>query len=455
MNKISELQEKDLKYIFHPCSQMKDYEDLPPMVITKAEGIYLEDEFGNRYMDCVSSWWVNLFGHCNQRINKVITEQINKLEHVLFVNFSHEAAIELSERLYKIVPKGIEKFLFADNGSSSIEMALKLSFQYHQQTGNPQKKRFVSLANAYHGETIGALGVGDIDLFTTLYKPLIKEGIKAKGPDCFYCSYGKNFDCCEAECFENMEKIIEENHNEIASVIIEPMVQGAAGMKIYSPVYIKKLREITQKYNIHLIADEIAVGFGRTGKMFAMEHAGVSPDMICMAKGLSAGYYPMSIVGITQKIYEAFYCDYLEGKSFLHSHTYSGNPLGCRIAVEVLKIFEEENVLETVRKKGEYLRKKAMELFKDNKNIGEYRQIGFIGAMEFVKNKDTKELFDSKERAGYEIYKIALKKGALLRPLGNIIYFMPPYTITEEEIDKMLLICKESIEEYLEKRNNK
>ena len=231
------------------------------------------------------------------------------------------------------------------------------------------------------------------------------------------------------------------------------MVQGAAGMKIYSSVYIKKLREITKKYNIHLIADEIAVGFGRTGKMFAMEHAGVSPDMICMAKGLSAGYYPMSIIGITQNIYEAFYCDYLEGKSFLHSHTYSGNPLGCRIAVEVLKIFEEENVLETVRKKGEYLRKKAIELFKDNKNIGEYRQLGFIGAMEFVKDKDTKELFDSKERAGYEIYKIALKKGAILRPLGNIIYFMPPYTITEEEIDKMLLICKESIEEYLKNRN--
>ena len=459
MKELTELQQKDLQYIFHPCSQMKDYENLPPMVIKKAKGIYLEDELGNKYMDCVSSWWVNLFGHCNDRINKVIWEQINNLEHVLFVNFSHEPAIELVERLHKVVPKGIDKFLFADNGSSSIEMALKLSFQYHQQTGAKEKKKFVSLVNAYHGETIGALGVGDVDIFTSTYRPLIKEGIKAKGPDCFYCPFKKNFDCCEAECFNNifhitetfsdMENIIENNHKEIAAVIIEPMVQGAAGMKIYSPKYIKKLREITKKYNIHLIADEIAMGFGRTGKMFAMEHAGVSPDIMCMAKGLSAGYYPMSIIGITNEIYDAFYCDYLEGKSFLHSHTYSGNPIGCRIAVEVLKIFEEEKILDVVAKKGEYLRKKATELFANHPNVGEYRQIGLIGALEFVKDKDTKELFDSKERAGYEIYKIALKKGALLRPLGNIIYFMPPYIITEEEIDRMLTICKESIDEYL------
>ena len=452
MNRLSELQKKDLQYIFHPCSQMKDYENLPPMVIKKAEGVYLEDEFGNRYMDCVSSWWVNLFGHCNPRINKVIKEQIDKLEHVLFVNFSHEAGIELVEELAKVVPKGIEKFLFADNGSSSIEMALKLSFQYHQQNGNSKKTKFISLSNAYHGETVGALGVGDVDIFTKTYRPLIKEGLKADKPECFRCLYGKNFYNCEAECFERTEKLIEEYRDEIAAVIIEPVVQGAAGMKIYSPKYIVKLRELTKKYGIHLIADEIAVGFGRTGKMFAMEHAGVSPDIICMSKGLTAGYYPMAIVGITQDIYDGFYADYLEGKSFLHSHTYSGNPIGCRIALEVLKIFKDENILEMVNRKGEYLRKRAQELFKDHENIGEYRHIGMIGALEFVKNKETKELFPSEERVGYEIYKIALKKGALLRPLGNVIYFMPPYIITEEEIDKMLNICKESIEEFLNRR---
>ena len=231
MSKLSSLQEKDLKYIFHPCSQMKDYEKLPPMIIKKAEGLYLEDEFGNRYMDCVGSWWVNLFGHCNPRINRVIKEQIDKLEHVLFVNFSHEAAIELAEELIKVVPKGIEKFLFADNGSSSIEMALKLSFQYHQQSGNPKRTKFISLSNAYHGETVGALGVGDVDIFTKTYRPLIKEGLKADKPECFRCPYGKNYSTCEAQCFERMEKLIEENRDEIAAVIIEPVVQGAAGMK--------------------------------------------------------------------------------------------------------------------------------------------------------------------------------------------------------------------------------
>lgn len=446
---LSKLQQTDMRYIFHPCSQMKDYEQLPPIVIKKGEGINLVDEFGNTYMDCVSSWWVNLFGHCNKRINNAIKEQIDKLEHVIFVNFSHEAAIELVEELSKVVPKGIEKFLFADNGSSSIEMALKLSFQYHQQTGSPKKKKFVSLKNAYHGETVGALGVGDVDIFTTTYKDLIKEGIKAQGPDCYKCPYGKKFDSCDAQCFEHMEKIIKEQHEEISAVIIEPMVQGAGGMKMYSPEYIVKLRELTTKYNIHLIADEIAMGFGRTGKMFAMEHAGVSPDIMCMSKGLTTGYYPMAIIGITQEIYDAFYADYLEGKSFLHSHSYSGNPIGCRIALEVLRIFKDENILDMIADKGAYLNKRAKEVFKDKEYIGEYRQIGMIGAIELVKNNKRNEEFPSSLRAGYEIYKIALKKGALLRPLGNTIYFMPPYVITKEEIDKMLNICKESIEEYL------
>lgn len=448
---LSKLQQIDMDYIFHPCSQMKDYEKLPPIVIKKAEGIYLEDEFGKKYMDCVSSWWVNLFGHCNKRINSAIKEQIDKVEHVLFVNFSHEAAIELVQELIKVVPVGIEKFLFADNGSSSIEMALKLSFQYHQQSGKPEKKRFISLKNAYHGETVGALGVGDIDIFTNTYRDLIKEGLKADGPDCYRCPYGKNFDNCSAQCFEKMEKLIRDNHKEISAVIIEPMVQGAAGMKMYSPEYIKKLRKLTHEYDIHLIADEIAMGFGRTGKMFAMEHSGTSPDIMCMSKGLTAGYYPMAIVGITQKIYDAFYADYMEGKSFLHSHSYSGNPIGCRIALEVLRIFRDENILKLIEEKGKYLNKRAKEVFKGKEYIGEFRQLGMIGAIELVQNSK-KEDFPAGERAGYEIYKIALKKGALLRPLGNTIYFMPPYIITYDEIDKMLEICRDSIEEYMKSR---
>lgn len=443
MNKLSELQKKDLEHIFHPCSQMKDYENLPPIVITKGEGMYVEDEFGNRYMDCVSSWWVNLFGHCNARINKVIKEQIDKLEHIIFANFSHEAGIELGERLTKVAPEGLNKLIFTDNGSSSTEVAIKLSFQSHVQSGNPQKKTFVSLEGAYHGETIGALGVGNMDRFTDVYKPLIREGKKVKGPDCFNCTYNKNRETCDAECFEHMEKYLLENHNEVSGVIIESMVQGVAGMRIYSPKYIQKLRKLTKGLNIHLIADEIAMGFGRTGKMFAIEHAGVSPDIMCVGKGLTAGYFPMSIVLITDELYNNFYDDYSAGKSFLHSHSYSGNPIGCRIAVETLKIFEDENILEMIEEKGNFLRTLAKEKLKETPYLGEYRQIGLIGAIELVGLPG--------ERAGYEIYKIALKKGAILRPLGNIVYFMPPYIIKEEEMEKMLDIFNESLKEYLER----
>ncbi len=448
-NNLSTLQEKDLKYIFHPCSQMKDYEKYPPIVIERAEGIYVYDEFGRKYMDCVGSWWVNPLGHCNKRINEAIKNQCDTLEHIIFADFSHKPAIELAEKLIDIVPKGLTKLFFADNGSSGVEVALKLSFQSQQQRGFTKKRRFAAIKNSYHGETIGALSVGDIDFFTKTYKPLINDGLKIQGPDCFNCPFKKDYKTCSAECFCYMEKAVKENHEILAGIIIEPMVQGAGGMKIYSPVYLKKLREITKKYNIHLIADEIAVGFGRTGKMFACEHAEISPDIMCIGKALTAGYYPMSIVLMTEEIYNSFYADYFEGKSFLHSHSFSGNPIGCRIALEVLKIYEENNILEEINKKGEYLEKRAREIFKDKKYIGEIRRIGLIGAMEIVKNKITKERFNPKKRTGYNIYKTALKHGAILRPLGDTIYFMPPFVISYEEIDKMLEICRLSIEEYL------
>lgn len=441
INNLSELQKKDLKYVFHPCTQMKDFEENPPLVIKKGDGLYLIDENRNRYMDCISSWWVNLFGHCNKRINKVIIEQINTLEHVIFANFAHESAAELCEELTKVLPKGINKFLFSDNGSSCIEMALKLSFQYHLQTGNSQKTKFISLENAYHGETIGALGVGDVDIFTETYRPLIKEGIKVRVPYINSKLSNDEFRNLENECIKELEDLIIKNHNEIACMIVEPMVQGAAGIKIYSARFLKTARELTKKYNIHLIDDEIAMGFGRTGKMFACEHAGIEPDMICIAKGLSSGYYPIAMLCITTDIFNAFYADYREGKSFLHSHTYSGNPLGCRIALEVLKIFKEENILRTVNEKGTYLKNKMKEIFKNKSYLKDIRNIGLIGAIELKDN------LLPNIRVAKEIYNLALKKGVFVRPIGNSIYFMPPYIITYEEIDKMLQVCKESIEE--------
>lgn len=445
MNKLSELQKKDLEYVFHPCAQMKDFEEIPPLVIKKGDGLYLVDEDGNRYMDCISSWWVNLFGHCNERINKVVTEQVNTLEHVIFANFAHEPAALLCEELTKVLPNGINKFLFSDNGSSCIEMALKLSFQYHLQTGNPQKTKFISLENAYHGETIGALGVGDVDIFTETYRPLIKEGRKVRVPYVDSNLSQDEFTKLEDECIEELEELIIANHNEIACMIVEPMVQGAAGIKIYSARFLKAARDLTKKYNIHLIDDEIAMGFGRTGKMFACEHAGIEPDMMCIAKGLSSGYYPIAMLCITTEIFDAFYADYKDGKSFLHSHTYSGNPLGCRIALEVLRIFKEDDVLKTVNEKGTYLKNQMKKIFKNKPYVKDIRNIGLIGAIEL------KDDVAPGVRVGRKIYDIALKKGVFVRPLGNTIYFMPPYVITHEEIDKMLDVCEQSINELLEK----
>ncbi|WP_027623361.1 adenosylmethionine--8-amino-7-oxononanoate transaminase [Clostridium lundense] len=388
--------EKDLKYIWHPCSQMKDYEELPLKVIQKGEGCYLYDIEGKSYLDCISSWWTNLFGHSNKRVND----------------------------------------------------ALKMSFHYHQHKGNNKKIRFAAIGDAYHGETLGALSVCDLDLYNKIYKPLLLNTLRVKGPDCYRCSYGKARESCNAECFEHMERALEESHEELCGIIIEPIVQGAAGMKIYSPMYLKKLREACDRYNIHLIADEIAVGFGRTGKMFACEHAEISPDIMCLSKGISAGYMPMSVVMTSNNIYDVFYGEYKELKAFLHSHTYAGNAMACAIALENLKIFEEENVIENNKGKGELIKKLTKDLAKDHPYVGEVRSMGMITAIELIKNKETKETFPWEERVGYEIYKIALEKGLLLRPIGNVLYFLPPYVINKHDIEFMINTCFESINEY-------
>jgi adenosylmethionine-8-amino-7-oxononanoate aminotransferase len=427
---------------------MKDYEDFPSIVIKRGKGPYLFDIEGKRYLDAVSSWWVNLFGHSNPRINKALRDQASRLEHVIFANFSHEPAIELAERIIKLAPPGLTKAFFADNGSSAVEVALKMSFQYHQQTGNPQKTRFAALSDAYHGETLGALSVGDIDLYSKIYKPLLLNTIKVSGPDCFRCPYGKERNTCQAECFEKLEKTLVPQHKEVCGIIIEPLIQAAAGMKIYPAIYLKKLREFCTAYHIHLIADEIAVGFGRTGTLFACEQANISPDIMCLSKGLTAGYMPLSLTLAAEEIYQAFYSDYAEEKAFLHSHSYSGNPLSCRVACESLSIFEEENVLEKNRIKSACMKELTEERSKGHPYIGEYRQLGMVGAIELVEDQKTKKPFDWKHRVGYSICRIALQKGLLLRPLGNVLYFMPPYVVGKKELEFMVQTAFAAIDEY-------
>lgn len=440
--------EKDLKYIWHPCSQMKDYEELKPIIIDHAKGINLYDIDGNEYKDIVSSWWCNLLGHCNPRINDAMKKQLDTLEHVIFANFSHKTAITLCEKLSKVLPNGLCKFNFTDNGSSAIEAAMKVSFQYHYQTGNPEKKRFMALSDAYHGETIGALSVGGVDLYSEIYKPILLDIERIQGPDCYRCPYGKDRDNCSCECSEHAETAFKEYGNETCALLVEPLLQGSAGMKIYPPLYLKKLRELCDKYNVHLIADEIATGYGRTGKMFACNHADISPDIMCLSKGLTGGYMPMAIFITTQKIYDAFYSDYNEGKAFMHSHTYSGNPLACSAAIEVLNILEDEKIIENAVENAKYFNNLIKNTFLSHKNVGEVRSIGLINAIELVQDKTTKQPFNSKLRTGYKIYKEALKNGVLLRPLGDVLYFNPPLIIEKEDMDfvvKTAYNCMEKI----------
>ena len=427
---------------------MKEYAKFAPILVEQDEGTNLYAIDGKCYKDIVSSWWCNLLGHCNPRINQAIKNQLDTLEHVIFANFTHKTAITLCQKLMEVLPDGLCKFNFADNGSAAVEMAMKMSFQYHQQVGNTHKKRFITLTDAYHGETIGALSVGACDLYTEIYKPILLDVVRVDAPDCFRCPYGKCRDNCACECFEKAEQIFEKYGNEACAMLVEPLLQGSAGMKVYPALYLTKLRALCDKYNVHLIADEIATGYGRTGKMFAFDHAGVCPDIMCLSKGLTGGYMPMSICVTTQQIYDAFYDDYNKGKAFMHSHTYAGNPLACSAAIEVLNILKDDNIIEKANQKAKYFNMIIKEKFEDLPYVGEGRHIGLINAIEIVKDKSTKEAYPSELRLGYEVYKKALKKGVLLRPLGDVIYFNPPLIIEESDMDfvtDVALECLQSV----------
>ncbi len=419
--------EEDLRYIFHPCSQMKDYEaNLPLIPIQRGEGVYLYDFDGNRYLDAISSWWVNLFGHANPTLNARLKTQLDTLEHVIFAGFTHEPAITLARRLVALAPEGLERVFFSDNGSSAIEIALKMSFQSYKNRGE-LRPYFISLQNSYHGETMGALAVGDVAIYKEVYNEILIRTLQAKSPAL----------CGENEALEDMERLLKEYEGEVASVVIEPLVQCAGGMAMYDPSYITKLRTLCDRYGVHLIADEIAVGFGRTGTLFACEQAGVTPDLMCLSKGITGGYLPLSVTLMTEDIYRAFYCDYGEGKSFLDSHSYTGNTLACSVANAVLDLFENDNVVEKNRETAA-LMETLLKRFEGMKGVKEVRRRGMIAAVELAP-------FPPGERCNLEIYRYALREGVLLRPLGNVVYFMPPYTVTPEEIRRMFEVAEAAI----------
>jgi adenosylmethionine-8-amino-7-oxononanoate aminotransferase len=439
------LAERDLRVLWHPCTQMKDHETLPPIAIKRGAGAWLEGTDGKCYLDAVSSWWVNLFGHANPRINAALCDQVSRLEHVIFAGFTHEPAVRLAEKLVALTPSGLTRCFFADNGSAAVEVAIKMSFHYWRNRGRSGKTRFITLANGYHGETLGALAVGNVELYKELYKPLLMDVLTAPSPDCYFRETGESWEQYSLRQFEHMERMLADHAHEVAAVIVEPLVQCAGGMRMYHPIYLARLREACDRYGVHLIADEIAVGFGRTGTMFACEQAGISPDFMCLSKGLTGGYLPLSAVLTTDDIYAAFYDDYAKLTAFLHSHSYTGNPLACAAALATLDIFADEDVIERNRPKAAYLGAKAREL-KTHAHVSDVRQCGMIVAVEFVKDKSRREPYAWTERRGRRVYRHALEHGVLLRPIDNVVYFMPPYVVDEAEIDLMVKVAADGIE---------
>ncbi|WP_263143182.1 adenosylmethionine--8-amino-7-oxononanoate transaminase [Pseudomonas sp. RIT-PI-AD] len=445
MKQNADWMQRDLAVLWHPCTQMKDHERLPLIPIRRGEGVWLEDFDGKRYLDAVSSWWVNVFGHANPRIGQRIKDQVDRLEHVMLAGFSHSPVIELSERLVKVTPAGLDRVFYADNGSSGIEVALKMSYHYWLNSGRSGKQRFVTLTNSYHGETVAAMSVGDVALFTDTYKALLLDTLKVPSPDCYHRPPGMCWEEHSRTMFAHMERCLAEHHAEVAAVIVEPLIQGAGGMRMYHPVYLRLLREACDRYGVHLILDEIAVGFGRTGTMFACEQAGIAPDFLVLSKALTGGYLPMAAVLTHDEVYQAFYDDYATLRAFLHSHTYTGNPLACAAALATLDIFEEDKVIDANRALSRRMAESCAHLA-DHPHVAEVRQTGMALAIEMVQDKATKAAYPWQERRGLRVYQHALERGALLRPLGNVVYFLPPYVITPEQIDFLAEVASEGID---------
>ena len=418
---------RSLASVWHPCSQMKHYENFPLIPIARGTGVWLYDLDGNRYLDAVSSWWVNLFGHCNPRINAAITDQLGKLEHVMLAGFTHEPVVELSERLAQLAPAGLGHCFYASDGASATEIALKMSAHYWLNRGKPQKTGFVSLQNSYHGETLGALSVTDVALFRDAYGALLKQNATVTSPDWRNAAAGESAADYALRCADKLEAHLQQHHDSLAAFIVEPLVQGAAGMAMHHPVYLQRARQLCDEYGVHLIADEIAVGMGRTGTMFACEQAGIAPDFILLSKGITGGYLPLSVVMTNDEIYQAFYADET-ARGFLHSHSYTGNPLACRAALATLDIFAQDDVLAVNRDKAAYLNQVAQPL-RAHHAVRNWRNTGMIWAFEV----------DSPHHGfAQRCFALGLQNELLLRPIGNTIYFMPPYVITHDEMDLLV-----------------
>jgi adenosylmethionine-8-amino-7-oxononanoate aminotransferase len=445
---------RDLAVVWHPCTQMHDHETLPMVPIARAEGAWLYGHDGRRYLDAVSSWWTCLLGHRHPRIVAALKEQLDRLDHVMLAGFTHEPAIELAEALVAIAPRAaheagaLRRVFYADNGSGAVEVALKLSFHYWRNRGQGGRTRFVALSGSYHGETLGALSVTDIALYRKTYAPLLLEPIFAPSPDTYDAAPGESAAACAERRLGELRAIFERDARTISAVIVEPLVQCAGGMRMHDASYLTGLRALCDAFDVHLIADEIAVGFGRTGTLFACEQGGIAPDFLCLSKGLTGGTLPLSAVLTTNRVYEAFYAEHSAGKAFLHSHSYTGNPVACRAALATLSVLRDEPVLERNRTLAAHLARRIAPIA-SHPNVGDVRQTGMIAAIELVRDKPARKPFAAAERRGLRVYRHGLERGVVLRPLGDVVYFMPPFCVTTDEIDLMADVAVEGIEKAI------
>jgi adenosylmethionine-8-amino-7-oxononanoate aminotransferase len=436
------LVDRSLSAVWHPCTQMKHHESFPLIAITKGKGPWLYDEKGNALLDCISSWWTNLFGHSNPQINQAITDQLAKIEHVMLAGFTHQPVIELSEKLSALTNGNLGHVFYASDGASAVEIALKMSHHFWQLNGQPNKRKFVCLENGYHGETLGALAVTDVAIFREAYGSLLQDVYTVSSPDARKAKSGERAEDVAKNCATELEQLFKKEHQHIAAIIIEPLVQCAGQMAMYSPEYLRLVRDLCNRYDIHLIADEIAVGCGRSGKFFACEHADIWPDFMTLSKGISGGYLPLSLCMTTDTIYHAFYSDKTQ-QGFLHSHSYTGNPLACSAALACLKIFESEHVLERNIHRSQDLAK-AFLWAKTDSRIEHWRQQGMILAFD-IKNEHLKNtgVFPR------EMFAKGLEEGVLIRPIGNTIYVMPPYILSSEETMQMGMAIQRALEKAL------
>jgi adenosylmethionine-8-amino-7-oxononanoate aminotransferase len=448
----AELEQWDKAYLWHPFTQMKDYCEEKPLIIARGEGVFLYDTKGNRYLDGVSSLWVNLHGHGRKEIGQAISRQMEELSHSTLLGLSNVPAITLAKKLVEITPEGLNKVFYSDDGSTAVESALKMAFQYWQQQtpSHRQKRTFISLENAYHGDTLGAVSVGGIDTFHNLYRPLLFSAHRIPSPYCYRCSLGKTYPSCNLACLKRAEDVIKRCHQEVAALIIEPLVQGAAGMIVAPPGYLKGIRELCSQYDILLIADEVAVGFGRTGTMFGCEQESVVPDLLCVAKGITGGYLPIAATLTTEDVFNAFLGEYRELKTFFHGHSYTGNPLGCSAALASLDIFDRDRTLESLKDKISFLTDQ-LQPFLDLPQVGDVRQKGFMVGIELVQDKQSKKPFPLERKMGARVISEARTRGAIIRPLGDVIVIMPPLSISLDHLEELLDIIFHSIKEVTSK----